>query len=232
MSALLVDVRLYSGPAAVDTGRGAVMRLLCFVLVVLLCGVAEAESKRVWNFEVSLDGKPIGYHRFEVTRDGDRQEVNSDASFDVKVLFVNAYRYRHSNREVWSADCLNGFSADTSVNRKQLKVQGSREDGLFVVDDGSGPVELGECVMSFAYWNSRFLQQSQLLNPQSGEYLDVEVELLDRDFINVRGVPVMANAYRVSGGTMALTVWYSDDDDWLALESVAKGGRILRYDLT
>ena len=205
--------------------------MICTVLL-LASGGLQAESKRVWNFEVSLDGKPIGYHRFEVTRDGELAEVTSDAKFDVKILFINAFKYRHTNREVWSENCLNDFAADTEVNRKQLSVQGNRQGGQFVVDDGSGPVELGDCVMSFAYWNSDFLQQSRLLNPQSGEYLDVDVVPLSRDIIEVRGEQVMANAFRVSGEKMALTIWYSDDDDWLALESVAKGGRILRYDLT
>ena len=29
-----------------------------------------------------------------------------------------------------------------------------------------------------------------------------------------------------------LTLWYSPDDEWLALESVAKGGHIIRYELS
>ena len=212
------------------------MRLTCVILL-LVSALAQADSKQVWNFAVSLDGKPIGYHRFEVTRDGDIREVTSDAKFDVKVLFINAFRYRHTNREVWSANCLQGFSADTEVNRKRLSVQGVSAGGQFVVDDGSGPVQVGDCIMSFAYWNSEFLQQSRLLNPQSGEYLDVSVVPLSRGTIVVRGEAVMAKAFRISGKPingerLALTVWYSDDDDWLALESEAKGGRVLRYDLT
>lgn len=208
------------------------MRTLIVIISLLATGMAAAESKRVWNFDVSLDGKSIGYHRFEVTRDGERAQVTSDAKFDVKVLFINAFKYRHTNREIWDENCLRDFAADTRVNRKQLRVQGNREGRQFVVNDGSGPVSLGDCVMSFAYWNRDFLRQPRLLNPQSGEYLDVEVTPLQRDVIEVRGEPVMANAYRISGEKLALTVWYSDDDDWLALESVAKGGRILRYDLT
>ncbi|MEL7185196.1 MAG: DUF6134 family protein [Pseudomonadota bacterium] len=198
----------------------------------LASGVAIADSTRVWNFDVSLDGKSIGYHRFEVTQDGDLERVASEAKFDVKFLFVNAYRYRHTNREVWSANCLRRFSADTRVNRKKLSVQGSREGGQFVVDDGSGAETLGECVMSFAYWNRDFLDAPRLLNPQSGEYVDVEVTPLERDVIEVRGKPVAARAYRISADKLALTVWYSDDDDWLALESIAKGGRVLRYELS
>jgi hypothetical protein len=31
---------------------------------------------------------------------------------------------------------------------------------------------------------------------------------------------------------MDITLWYSENSEWLALESVAKGGRILRYELS
>ena len=30
--------------------------------------------------------------------------------------------------------------------------------------------------MTFAYWNHDFLHQSRLLNPQTGEYMDVQIE--------------------------------------------------------
>ena len=48
----------------------------------------------------------------------------------------------------------------------------------------------------------------------------------------VRGEAVLASAYRVTARKTDLTVWYSDSNEWLGLESVAKGGRIIRYELT
>jgi hypothetical protein len=48
----------------------------------------------------------------------------------------------------------------------------------------------------------------------------------------VRGDKVVAAAYRVKARNTELTVWYSDENEWLGLESVAKGGRIVRYELT
>jgi hypothetical protein len=85
--------------------------------------------------------------------------------------------------------------------------------------------------MSFAYWNPSFLEQQKLLNPQSGEYLDVTVEELGQQQIQARGELTPARLYSVEARGMELKVWYSIDNEWLALESLAKGGRTIRYEL-
>ena len=86
--------------------------------------------------------------------------------------------------------------------------------------------------MSFAYWNPRFLEQPRLLNPQTGEYVVVEVEELGRDVVELDGREIPARSVRLTARQMDITLWYSEDAEWLALESVAKGGRIIRYELS
>ena len=203
------------------------------VAVLAIAPLANAaENAQSWDFSVLLDGNEIGYHRFELTDLGGERRITSKAKFDVRFLFVNAFRYRHDNTEVWSDGCLRTIESRTEANQKRLAVKGSRDGGAFVVDNGSEQNSLDECVMTFAYWDPDFLQQPRLLNSQSGEYLDVEVEALGNESIKVRGETVPATAYRLTAKKMELTVWYSTDDEWLALESVAKGGRIIRYELT
>ncbi len=156
----------------------------------------------------------------------------SEASFDVRVLFINAFRYRHTNREIWDGECLRRIEANTRQNGKRFVVSGALVDDQFMLQSSGNVDALGGCVMSFAYWNPSFLQQSQLLNPQSGEYMPVNVEALGKQEFTVRGERVLATAWRVTAKNTDLTVWYSDNNEWLGLESIAKGGRILRYELT
>ena len=70
------------------------------------------------------------------------------------------------------------------------------------------------------------------MNPQTGEYVDVIVEEVGAELLEVRGKPVPATRFRLTADKLDLTLWYSPDDEWLALESVAKGGRIIRYELS
>ena len=186
---------------------------------------------RSWDFAVLLDGSKIGYHRFQLTEDDGQRRLTSEAKFDVRFLFINAFRYRHTNTEVWSGGCLERLEANTRANGKELTLSGLRADSGFVVDDGTEQNSLGDCVMTFAYWNPEFLSQPRLLNPQSGEYLDVEIERVGEEPVVVRGEAVPASVYRITARQMEIKLWYSEDNEWLALESVAKGGRILRYEL-
>ncbi|MGI9270854.1 MAG: DUF6134 family protein [Woeseiaceae bacterium] len=185
-----------------------------------------------WNFNVYLDDKKVGTHVFEVVQTGAQKEVQSIADFKVKFLFISAYSYEHSNIERWSDDCLLTFNAKTSVNGKRTRVSGAAATAGFLVNKGETEEVLPDCVMSFAYWNPSFLNQERLLNPQTGEFLDVVVESLGNDKLMVRGQSVAAQRFKITARGIDLLVWYSANDEWLALESVAKGGRVVRYELS
>ncbi len=194
--------------------------------------ITDARSDRTLNFDVFLDDSKIGYHRFEFRPEGDSASVYSEANFKVRFLFVTAFRYEHSTAERWVDGCLAELEATTDSNGNKLAVSGERNGAAFVVNNGERTQELPACVMTFAYWNPAFLEQPRLLNPQTGEYLDVTVETLEPATIEIQGSELRAKRYRLTAKDMDLTVWYSDDDRWLALESVAKGGRIIRYELS
>jgi hypothetical protein len=193
---------------------------------------AAVNESTSWEFSVLLDGSQIGYHRFKVVPAADGHEVFSEASFDVRFLFITAFRYRHKNTESWRDGCLERIESQTRENDKRFSVSGERVSEGFYIESGGGQQALDSCVMTFAYWNPEFLQQARLLNPQSGEYLPVTVEPLGKQSLEVRGELVSASAYRLTARATELTVWYSDDKEWLGLESAAKGGRTIRYELT
>jgi hypothetical protein len=194
--------------------------------------VAEDAAEKTLMFDVFLDGKKIGYHRFEIEGPKKNAAVRSEAKFDVKFLFVTAFSYRHTAEESWTGGCLDELEARTDSNGKELSVVGERTNNAFVIETAGSEAELPECVMSFAYWNPGFLDQSRLLNPQTGEYLEVEVEELGADVVRLDGREIPARSVRITARQMDITLWYSENAEWLALESVAKGGRILRYELS
>jgi hypothetical protein len=227
--AMLVLSRALRPATVVARGHmAAVLGLSVATLFTAAAAPARAAAPREWNFAVSLDGRPIGEHRFTLSERGDLRELESEARFNVKFLFINAYRYEHRARERWQGDCLQSLDARTDANGKPLVVAGQRDPGGFRLRAGDTDTLPDACVQTFAYWNPSILDARRLLNPQTGEYVDVKVLLMGREVID--GQP--ADRYRLigSGGTpLQIDLWYTPAFDWVALESLTPEGRRLQY---
>ena len=184
-----------------------------------------------WRFRVFLDDKEIGQHDFRLETQGRSRLLRSTADFEYKLLFVKLYEYQHENNEVWQGDCLARIESRTDANGKPFAVSGERREDAFVVQGNAGQATLPPCVMSFAYWNPEFLKQTRLLNSQNGEFLDVQVSAPVAEELRIRGESRSVLRYDLVAGPLRMQLWYSEDHQWLGLESEAEGGRTLRYEL-
>jgi len=171
----------------------------------------------VWPFVATLDGQPIGTHRFAIAGTPRLREVDSHADFVVRFFGIAVYRYRFSDKERWEGDCLRALRSDTDDDGRHLQVDAHFD---------------GECVMSFAYWNPRIVEQSHLVDPQSGRLEPVRFERVADSDILVHDHPEPARGWRLITASQRITVWYSSSDGrWIALDADVKGGRELGYRL-
>jgi len=200
------------------------------LLLFALIAPVQAET-RAWNFRVFLDEREIGYHRFTLRNQGAERELRSEARFSVELLFITAYRYAHEATERWRGDCLAELRAHTDDNGTRYQIEAARIGERLVVAREQDREDLRGCVMTFAYWNPRMLSQERLLNAQTGEYMDVTVTPNGEETLLVRGNPVKARRYGLRGPELAIDLWYSPNNEWLALESTTDGGRRLRYQI-
>lgn len=211
------------------------MQKLIALLSILYAGSVSANlpDEDQWQFEVSLDGKKIGYHDFVLSTEGDNQLVQMEAKFNVKLLFVNVFSYFHENEEMWQGDCLASINAETVANGDDYVVRGKAMAEEFQLQSAASEDELPSCIMTFAYWNPEFLKAEKLLNSQTGAYEDVDIRREGEEELLVNGQEVPAIKYSVEGPAAPITLWYAAADHrWLALESVVRGGRVLRYSPT
>ena len=155
----------------------------------------------IFDFAVFLDGQPVGSHRFEVRQEAAERRVTSRAEFDVKLLGIPLYSYRHEAEEHWRGDCL--------VHLESLTDDGGERSAVSVAPQG--------CLMSFAYWNPRMLEQKALLNAQTGALQPVAV------------TPLGEGRYRIEGPRNPIEIRYSPQGEWIELEATVAGGRKLLY---
>jgi Family of unknown function (DUF6134) len=185
-----------------------------------------------WAFNVYLDKSKIGTHSFTFNDN----TLVSRAKFNVKVLFIEAYKYDHTSKEQWQNDCLTNIDVNTTEDKITTNVKGKKAASGFEISDGKTNQTLAECVMTFAYWNPKILEQSKLLNPQNAEYLDTTFTKLGAAKIDVKGKPTETTHYKLSGALngvkkLNIELWYNQNNEWVALKSVTPEGYNIIYKL-
>ena len=202
------------------------------ILCIGLLAVTPLLHAQQWAFNVYLDKSKIGSHTFTFNDN----TLVSRAKFNVKVLFIEAYKYDHTSKEQWQNDCLTNIDVNTIEDKITTNVKGKKVTSGFEISDGKASQTLPECVMTFAYWNPKILDQSKLLNPQNAEYLDTTFTKLGTAKIDVKGKPTETTHYKLSGALngvkkLNIELWYNQNNDWVALKSVTPEGYNIIYKL-
>ena len=202
---------------------------LMHAVATLLPRIANASAEQQWRFTVHLDDTPIGHHDFRVEQVEGYEKVTTEARFDVSFLKIPLFKYRHQDVQFWSNQCLKSINSTTDQNGKLFRVDGTTTTKGFQVSTNGNDITLPPCISTFAYWDKSFLQHSHLLNSQTGEYLEVDVEDLGEQSIQLSDTSLPAKRYRLTANELDIELWYSSDGQWLGLESTTGKGRLLRY---
>ena len=196
-------------------------------VVTLFMGASPLANEPL-AFDVYLDDKPIGTHHYHFTPQGEGFRLVSEARYDVKVLFITAYRYRHRSEEHWRDGCLVAIRSRTDANGDDFRVEAELTGKGLVLDTGAdqtlAPVT---CPRSYAYWDRELLASAdQLLNSQTGELGAVRLERRGTDELPWGG---RAEAYVLKNPEADIDLWYDSEGRWLGLRSELDNGRTLSY---
>jgi hypothetical protein len=182
-------------------------------------------------FTVYLDDKTIGTHQVTISDSGTESEVVTEAKFKYSILLIPLYSYHLMTTEMWRDGCLTRMISRTDDNGDDYFVDARRsgdEQGLFLKTQ-NGSADISGCVKSFAYWDVEQLKADQLLNGQTGQYETTSLTSLGNQPLTFGEVSTQANKYILNTERFEIELWYSDDGEWLALQSVTESGGILRY---
>ena len=181
-------------------------------------------DREVWVFDAFIGKKKIGVHEFEVVRSGDKITAKSSASFEYKVLKIPLFSYEHSVVEIYNSDsCLKSISSETTTNSKRIQVMGEKKGDSFFVTGNTDATFERACLMPFAYWSPRLLDQTALINGQTGKMTPIKIQSVDS--------PDSGKNYVLSGEDLNIELAYSSEDKWTGLQSKLPLGRTLKYTL-
>lgn len=190
---------------------------------------AFAAADAVQQFDVFRNGSPIGRHRLEFARDGERLAVQIDIELEVKLAFLTLYRYRHTNRELWEAGRLLSFASRTDDNGTPHEVRARRAGEGILVENGKGTIEAPGDALPTTYWHRRFLEAPVWIDTQEGLLKRCRVSPEGTVQVAAAGSSVGADRFAISGD-LTLDLWYAGPQ-WVKLEFKGSDGSVIDYRL-
>jgi hypothetical protein len=188
--------------------------------------ISNSTYAEEWNFDAVLNDKVIGQHTFIY----ENEKTISNANFKFEYLFMD-FIYQHKSTETWQEGCLKTISSKTDDDGDLYEVSGHIGTDRFLVTTNNKTSELPSCVMTFAYGNTKILEQKKLMNSQSGEYLDVDIQFIREENHIVKGEDILTDLWRIEAniddGDLLIHLWYDKNMNWVSLKSQTPIGDML-----
>ena len=188
--------------------------------------ISNSTYAEEWNFDAVLNDKVIGQHTFIY----ENEKTISNANFKFEYLFMD-FIYQHKSTETWQDGCLKTISSKTDDDGDLYEVSGHIGTDRFLVTTNNKTTELPSCVMTFAYGNPKILEQKKLMNSQSGEYLDVDIQFIREENHIVKGEDILTDLWRIEAniddGDLLIHLWYDKNMNWVSLKSQTPIGDML-----
>lgn len=150
-------------------------------------------------FDVMRQGTKIGTDTFDVTRNGDRTSVKITTHILVKVAFITAYRYDHSETESWKGDQLVAFRSTTDDNGTTHDVSATQTGGKLAMLVDGAPATAAKTIAPASVWNPDIAKHPQLFDPADGKRMAVRAHDLGEETVRVNGAPQQLQHVKLTG---------------------------------
>jgi len=204
------------------------------LLALLLLPVADASAgvptTGVLDFAILRNGDAIGRHVIRFARDGDRLDVRVEARVDYRLAFIPLYLFRHVAREVWRDGRLVRMTAKTDDNGEEYAVDLRPDgDGMALSVNGTESTAPTDIVPA-SLWNIAMVDRRRILDPADGEIMNVAVADAGEETVTVRGQPVRAHRFIVTGD-FERELWYDPRGVLVQVRFTGDDGSEIRYEL-
>lgn len=180
--------------------------------VIITAGATQAQAETL-NYTVLRDGKTIGTHAVTIDQNGFETNVSVETDIAVKVLFVTAYKFKHTSQEKWANGQLMSIRSTTDDDGTPKVLSAQTENGAITVDSTVKGHERRQKAdagtLPASLWNPATVQQNALLNTLDGQVMNIQVQDLGAETVDVGGASLNAQHYALSG-ELTRDLWFDD----------------------
>jgi hypothetical protein len=211
--------------------RACLMALLVFSSSLVSFSLPAKIDEQKIEFDIYLNDKKVGQQSVDITPTDSGEIVVIKSQFNIKLLFVNVFSYQHTANEAWRNSCLHSIDTSTKENSDEFFVQSKKTNAGLSITSNSGISELQGCIRSFAYWDLSRLDSERLLNGQTGKYVPATLVANGQEDFLLDDKEIRASRYTLTAENSDINLWYDQNQNWVGLNTLVKGGRTLSYRL-
>jgi len=181
------------------------------------------------SFEIFRDGKKVGRHKVNFSRDlYGVLTVSVEFDISINLLSIPIYRFGYRSRSSWKNGQLITIRADIDDNGETFFVNAVSSNRGVRISSPSGIRTWNEHLFPTNHWNAGVLSQKQVLNTLNGEISSITIAAEGLEKVRAEGKVIDAMRYEYSGD-IDTTVWYDDQSRWVKMQFVAKDGSLIEY---
>lgn len=178
------------------------------------------------EFDVLRNGKRVGRHVTHFAQDNGYLVVANEMSLRIRLLFIDAYRYRYRAVERWCNGQLVDLEAKVDDNGKRSTILASARGDRLEVTGPHGRADAPLGVFSTNHWHAGVLSAETVLNTLTGRLN--RVRLKPCEAAAAREGPSSARCYDYTG-ELSARVWYDASGRWVGLAFDGEDGSRFAY---
>jgi hypothetical protein len=202
--------RIFTAKSRAGSAVGRLIAAVFCGALVAAAGIAPATAAgaKTLTYKVthSMFGD-VGTYTNTIEPSGGGVRVKTTAHLKVSVLGATLYREDAQRTEVWQGNRLVAFHGRTSKdNNPPMEVNGTAQDGHFVIYAPSGIETAPASVHPANPWSANFLGSQAMMRPDTGKVEQVHVLGGYPTTVTIDGAEVPATKYNITGRTR-YSVW-------------------------
>ena len=203
------------------------MAILAAALVATAAPVVRADDAGEYTFTVLKDGAPVGQHRFEFDRDGERVEIKEATEIEVRFAMIPLYTFEHQASEIWENGRAVRIDSTTNDNGDKLNITVRPDDQGYVRTVNGRVDKFDDSVRILGFWDQDILNHHEFFSTVEDKILKVSFEYVGRERVTLAGKQVDAEHYRMVGDEER-DLWF-DADGRLAKVEFRRQGSDIAY---
>ena len=149
--------------------------------------VDHYEKYNFLEYELFRNNQPIGYHRYNFNREGEKLSIDSEVSFKITKLGVELYNYFAKSKENYEKGIFKSYSSKTKQNKKDryVNIKFDPNDNTLIIDGSSYKGKADKDFIVGTWWNHEIIQAKAQISGISGRIIEQTVTYVGKEEIKI-----------------------------------------------